>query len=335
MSDKQYNYGIALLRMLMCFEVVLIHGWADKGNSVILAPLSLLKEAAIPVFMFLSFYLTEKLFFIADSNKKWKRIWRLVYPQIGWALFYWIAAIVILREFSISNLLWQIFTGHSPKLNPTMWYQSVLIVLTLSFFIVFRFFRNKAGLILIWTLALLSLVLQYAGYNFLLFDPLRFELKYPLGRLIEMIPYATLGFTIAYYDFFNKLAKDRIKFLILFGVASVILLVSNRFIPAAPGFGYSRASNLLLSFFLVGFACLLPFDGIPQKIRKAIRFVSSFTLGIYCVHRLFFAFFEKLSDSTGFVINTFGLCIIVYAISFWGSFLLSKISKKYLKPMVE
>lgn len=71
------------------------------------------------------------------------------------------------------------FLGHSPQLNATMWYQVDLIYLTLLFLAVILIFQKNYETVLM-ILGFLALAAQYSGIN-LIFDNLRFELKYPLG----------------------------------------------------------------------------------------------------------------------------------------------------------
>ena len=88
-EKKEFNYGLALLRALMCFEVVLCHFWNSDGSRFLM-PFSMLRGLAVPVFMFLSFFLTEHTFLEYNKTKAKKRIWRVIYPQIGWAIIYWL-----------------------------------------------------------------------------------------------------------------------------------------------------------------------------------------------------------------------------------------------------
>ena len=53
-SKYNYNYGIALLKMLMCFEVILSHFWVNQ-SSVLLTPFKLVENK--PVLIFVSFFL--------------------------------------------------------------------------------------------------------------------------------------------------------------------------------------------------------------------------------------------------------------------------------------
>ena len=145
-SKYNYNYGIALLKMLMCFEVILSHFWVNQ-SSVLLTPFKLVENKPVLIFMFLSFYFMERTFLINDQSKNKKRFWRLLYPQIGWTILYWIILMGIQIKVDLgitfSDFLWQLFTGHSIRINPTMWFQTVLIFLTLLFTLTFRYLNKN------------------------------------------------------------------------------------------------------------------------------------------------------------------------------------------------
>lgn len=337
-KENNFNYGIAILKMLMCFEVVLIHFWI-KPPSSILIPFSMLKEFAVPVFMFLSFYFTEKSFLINDCSKTKKRIWRVVFPQIGWAVLYCSVFIILQNKSSsgitICDFFWQMLTGHSPRINPSMWFQTVLIFLTLLFILTFRFLNKKEGGLLLIVITLLSLWFQYSGLNKMLFGSLRYELKYPLGRLFEMIPYATLGFFVAFYDVYNRLKEKRVLFLVLFGFTILFLFKYRFIIPSSPGFGYSHNNIIFHVFFIVGFAYLLPLERCSDKTKLIIKFVTRFTLGIYCIHRLTAYVLNIELTMLKIEVDDFLLCIIIYMISFCTSLIICKISPKYFKQLVD
>lgn len=337
-EKKEFNYGLALLRALMCFEVVLCHFWNSDGSRFLM-PFSMLKGLAVPVFMFLSFFLTEHTFLEYNKTKAKKRIWRVIYPQIGWAIIYWLGYTIgqfIIKDIGVrfSDLWWQMFTGHSPRLNASMWFQTVLIVLTGVYIFIFKFFDAKKGILITYAMMFAAFVIQYSGINFKLFDSLRFELKYPLGRFFEMIPYATIGFSCAYYNVFEKAKEKRLFFIILFGLASIFLL-KHSFINSASGFGYSNNNCLLLGFFVIGFAYLIPFEKLSQSVKDVFKFLTKYTLGIYCMHRIVAEFLKILLTKIGINIDSFILCIITYIIAFFVSFLMCKIPTKLSRELVD
>lgn len=336
--NPNYNYGLALFRMLMCFEVILMH-YCMKSNLKIFHFFDMLKELAVPTFMFLSFYLTEKIFVNYENIKIKKRLWRVIYPQIGWTIIYWIITLLLQVKadwgISFADLLWQLFTGHSAKLNPAMWFQVVLIILTLFFSIVFKYMSIKKGILILSILTLFSFWFQYTGLNYDLFTTLRYELKYPIGRFFETIPYASLGFFCAYFNIYEKIKKISPYHIVLFGIISLIVLFGVKIIPSAPGFGYSNNNNLFLVFFMVGFVYFFPFGKIPFKIRLMIKFITKYTLGIYCMHNLIGLFLNLILPRIGVKVDNFIICIFIYVIAFYTSFIMCKLSPKFLKQLVE
>lgn len=155
-------------------------------------------------------------------------------------------------------------------------------------------------------------------------------MKAPLGRFSEMIPYASLGYLVAHYNLFNRLKTKRKLCLITFGIISLILSLY-KLIPTAPGFGYSNNNNLLVVFFAAGFAYLLPFERVSEKSRNILKYVTRYTLGIYCMHRLVGTILSMARlELTGLT-----RCVIIYIIAFFISFIMCKLSSKYLKQLVE
>ena len=79
----EYNEGIALMRVFLTFAVILNHFWKVKDPGF-LQPLYLFRSCAVPVFMMLSFYLTERSISFPAKEKIKKRISRLAWPFCAW-----------------------------------------------------------------------------------------------------------------------------------------------------------------------------------------------------------------------------------------------------------
>ena len=148
-----------------------------------------------------------------------------------------------------------------------------------------------------------------------------------------MIPYAVLGFFCAYFDIFESLRNHKIIF-ILFPIIIIFLLIYT-IVNSAPGFGYSNNNNLLLAFFVTGFAYILPLQNSPEKIKKVIKFITKYTLGIYCMHRLIALGIKFFLIKLEIDFNTFVLAIAAYIVSFLLSFVISKIPCRLLKMLVD
>lgn len=234
----------------------------------------------------------------------------------------------------ISDFIWQLLTGHSPKLNTSMWFQMDLIVITILFFIIFHFLNENAGFVLIIVLSLFCLFLQYSGINWMLFGSLRFELKYPLGRLSETIPVATLGFIASKYNLLEIKKENKWVNMMLAAIMFMVFLILDIkvFVPLT-GFGYAGIWKNCVAFAITMFA--FNFGKIFKKQYKSLNFVTSYTLGVYCGHQLVGFFLHNvLSKVFGVDIGFFYQCIIIYIICFIASFLVSKIHLQQIKYIV-
>ena len=212
-----------------------------------------------------------------------------------------------------------------------MWFQVDLIILTALFVLIFKFSGEKE--LIIYPCILFALVFQYSELNYKLFNPLRYELKYPLGRFCEMIPYAAIGFLCSYHRVYDRLRENRLYYLILFGLSSLFLFKYS-VVNSALGFVYSQNNSILLSFFVVGFAYLLPFQKLGHKVKKIIKVITRYTLGIYCMHLLLAIFLNLVFQKVGLNIDGFVLGLITYIVAFFISFMMTKTPVKYFNYLV-
>ena len=143
---REYNLGIGLLRIWMCFEVVLNHfktwpGWPGvidetsiKGISYILY---FYGNIAVPFFMLSAFSFCNILELAQDNNKMKKRINRLMIPHVFWTIIYFIIYILLEKKkgikllHGVGDFFWQLVGGHS--YNSVAWFQIDLIFLTILF----------------------------------------------------------------------------------------------------------------------------------------------------------------------------------------------------------
>lgn len=336
---QNFHPGLALFRLLMCFEVVLCHFWEAEQDSAVLSPLATLREIAVPCFVITAFYLGAKSFLKTDRGFAAKRLTRLVWPQIAWAFIYYLVYVVSGAVLGLKmthgpmDLVWQLLTGHSPQLNASMWYQFVLIVLTLLFLGLFAWLPRKGAVTAVYALSAAALLLQYTGTNLALFGDLLFEARYPLGRILEMLPYAGLGFFLSVNDVPKRLVKYRLPALIGGFILGWVFLYLP--LPEAPGFGYQGLPFVLsVCCFFLAFL-LLPLENISDGAKDVIRNVSDYTLGIYCVHRLVATFLFHALKLVGITGRTFLLCLLLYVCSYFVSFLLAKLPWKWSRLLVK
>ena len=340
---SSYNLGISILKMIMCFMVIVSHIWGV--NVVHDGPLGwvyYLREYAVPVFMILTFFFSEKMLDQLDAKKIGKRIVKLIVPLWGWAVIYWIFY-KLLEEFlypgydlKVKDLFWQMFTGNSIYLNGTMWFQVDLIVLTLLFALIIfvaQRFKNVVFAILSFACVLLS----YLGTLLVLFK-LKSELVGCVGRFFEVLPMAVIGFMLAYYGILDKSRKPWIATMVLGIVFLRFLRYYKPFSPVpVQTFDYAGFDKLAVALALIFVFNAPPLEKLPKAVHKIVEWVTKYTLGIYCMHRLVSNLLHYFISHRTWDIETFTFidCVVTYVLCYIISFLISLIPCKWTKMMVE
>ena len=338
MEKKRYNLGIALGKLLMCFEVVLIHFWSGSGPAA-LAPFAALRPVAVPFFMVVSFFLGEKSFERRDPVKNRRRMHKLIYIQVAWAVLYWLVYVLYLLLVeknpgglpgSLKLLLWQIFTGHSPKLNSTMWFQTDLIAATALVLLLYSRCSDRGALGIMAALAGACLILQYSGLNEALFRPLRYELCYPLGRFFEILPMACVGLLLARFDPIGRMGRAA-PLIAAAGIAAACLLP----LPEASGFDYQGLYLLLMGSFCAMLAISLPLRSLPARGERIILLLSRHTMGIYCMHRMTGNLLRLVFPRLGLNTDSFSFCLLIYLLSWLACELLSRMPWRWMRELAD
>lgn len=320
-----FNIGIALLKVWMCFEVILVHFWDASDAKGLFYIVAQLRLAAVPIFMIISFYyLYPSLCAISNSIIK-KRMFRLIWPQIGWALIYWIFD----QNKNLIDLFLQIIFGH--RINRSMWFQFSLIILTSLFFIVFYIFRKCNITYILLGLMVLSFILQFSTMNYYIVSHL-YELmsddtlSAPIGRTIEAIPWAVIGIFLNKYNIVDRCKEKKLYAIVLF-VISFIPIIFNKFIMPK-GFGYSGLGLCIVGgAFVVFFASVMDFD-VSDKVANFIKVLSKPTLGIYCCQGLLA---ELVFYDTEYQSQSMLFCIGLFVICWCFCYIVSKLPFKYIK----
>lgn len=333
-------YGFEIIRVLMCFGVVLCHFWRTPSRYAIVNYLEVLKHVAVPVFMMISFYLVSRTFFDVRLDTVKKRMFRLIWPHVVWAVLYWLIYYKFGRV-STSDLFWQIFTGHSPRVNATMWFQINMIILSALFFLLFHFLKTRKAMLAIGFLGVGAIIFLYSGLNNRLFGDMRYELSYSIGRLAEMMPYAVMGVCFAYFNVKKYFLKHRIW---SFGAAValwVLVVWAEKRVPlSVSGVGYANVYVLLKGLVIFVIGMLLPLHHLPSVVKKMLDVMTRYTLGIYCMHRLAeWALFamplgNMLCDILGVGNRSFAICVVLYLVCYLCSALISLIPLKSVKQLV-
>lgn len=337
-DQKTNNYGLSILRIWMCFEVVLCHFWMIQEDSSFNI-FEKMRKLAVPIFFLMSFILTgKKMIETSDKLKLKQRLYRLMCPQVFWSIVYFMVYYLLDLKWNlglengIKDFMLQLFLGHT--INQTMWYQVDLIILTIFMILIFRLCREKWGIFFITILGMLSIYLQYSGWNIAIFGSLPGAISYPLGRLCEAVPFMVIGTLISYYNIMQLLEKKRWEVLVILLIGMAIMFKVTIFV-IPEGFHYSGLYNVFMGSAMVMFFYLLPLGKLSEKCKVIIEFVSKYTLGIYCIHRLVrnllnFFLYPHITVIPG----TFFECVLVFIVSFAVVFLIGRIPVKCFKDAV-
>lgn len=344
MGEKTYvskagkqNYGVSILKTLMCFVVVCCH-FLPETISTEYRWIIFLERCAVPVFMFISFF-----YFGNKIQKKsvdlTYRCNQLYFPLFSWAIVYFLVysslfyILHIGNKISIADFLWQCFTGHSASINPAMWFQIVLILYTVIIYGLFNYLDKKFFALLLVVFSVISYYLQYSGILYDILSGLRFELRFPIGRVFEMLPIVALSLLIG--PFLNSFKYKHLNIglgVFLVGIAYCLYLAELKFFGFVGNFGYSGISLAVFSLGIFNIFYSLP--EVFLKNKNVIRIITKYTMGIYCIHNLVGRIIVQLLRMVGLSINDFGLCFLIYLLSYFCCLLINAVPNRYIKRLV-
>jgi len=329
--------GVEILRFYMAFMVVATHFGGHLVCSVE-SVLYIFEGFHVAVFMLLSFLLCGKYFFEPTKQLVNKRIVRIVLPFVVWGIVGFLVSLCFYPNMPFETLCWQLCTGHT-GVNSPLWFLAVMLWISLLFWAIRLVCDKKIFVITIVVLAVVCIILQYTELNYAMFGNLSYELKYPLGRTIEMMPYASLGVCCSMLlPFINRLEnkKQTIIFAIAAGLVAFCVLLHYLFGEiTVQGFGYNGAYMLVVAFLLVVIACTIPLNFIKnQTFNNIILWICSFTMGVFCIHAFVGRSLEYLFRIWGFETNTIVICLAIYVVCYLVSLLIYLIPSKYAKMLV-
>lgn len=260
-KKKQNILGIQILRVFLCFMVVLDHLYSGKKYIYLL-------YYHIPTFFNISFYFTYNTLISYNIRKIKLRLERLFIPYFIYSIISWIIYNIyffILKvkcRHTIKDFIINIIDGH--QFNYVLWFQNNLILLTILFLIIIFIFRNKYLLVL-FLLAILAYILQYTGFNYYFFKK-NFSLLTgaTFGRFAEAFPNAFTGFLLSKIDKQINLKKYYKKFIIISTIILVIISKNHTFDNIKTfKYGGIRLNLAAICIFLLFFS--LPIENLRNK----------------------------------------------------------------------
>lgn len=164
----------------------------------------------------------------------------------------------------------------------------------------------------------------------MIFGGLSFPLKYPLGRLCEMLPYAVMGLNVSLFRVPEKRAAKW-----AFGIlCAVIMLFTWRGSIGGLGFGYG--GWMLFSFAIAFLMLLFIFENhIVRRFSERASLLQRHTLGIYGCHLLVGQILSTVLGKVGLNVKGILFCALVYIVCFVATEIISRIPIRWIKNAVD
>lgn len=207
-----------------------------------------------------------------------------------------------------------------------LWFQANLIWITILFSLIIHALKDERNMVIFAIIAFIALFLQYSEINFRIIGKLRYELRYPLGRLVEMLPIAVCGFIGGYYKVLERIKNKEQKWLILYSIFIVWLITRYSVFYVPQGFGDAGIDKIVVPAILMFVFYLFPLEKCPKVIKNLISWISKYTLGVYCLHfwvRNILHLFVQ--PHFGWTTGTFFECIGIFSICLIISIIISYI----------
>ena len=354
------NIGFDLLRVWLSFEVVADHYWIVPTGGAVGAFFQAMKAYAVPCFMMLSFYLTERHY--ADGDADWlrRRYPRLLVPFLVWPLLY--AAVLFLgvrysptfvdscqalTTFTYwktsldprwTDLLWQWTFGSSPRNAMQLWFHVDLMVLTAAVFGLYRLFSARLRPYVLAVMVAAGLTAQYTGFAVWLLGDLPFECKWTLGRIFPTMVFAAVGLSFGMIrGRISSLSSGTRCFLSLSGLWLLLFVFYSKCMTRGlPSLGYFGIHLVFTSIGILAFFHFLPLERLGGFAVRAISLAARYCMGIYCCHyALGWLLYAYVFPHLGVGRETLASNLLIWVASWFLCWLLSLVPGRFTKDLVQ
>ena len=279
---KDKNYGLELLRMILCFWVLLFH--CLKQNDNIYINNFKKKMFHVPSFFFISFYFLFPVIKERNFKKMKIRLERLSIPYFFWPLLSWsftnISFLTLKksrfdRYLPFLELKEQLIIGR--KFFGQFWYIFNLLFFSIIFFILSLSFDIKMFMKIVRFLAIISYFLQYSKYNYIYFDNYKDCISHSIGHFVEVFPIAVFAFTLSISEKINSLRAYRNISIFYCTVIIYFIFKYDLFMNIeiySQTYNYNGLDKCVFSIFaFIGFY-LIPFEKFKSiKLKTFIFFI--------------------------------------------------------------
>jgi len=322
MNKKKINFSFELLRLLLSLWVVNHHCYKEFYKY---------KKALfhVPTFMIMSFYFYCNTLKAKDVIKIKQRFQRILIPYIIWPILIIILNNILFKlpkfhlynkKLLLNDLVIQLIFGQ--KYHNIFYYQFNLIFLTILFTII-SFLLNKSLVFILQISLIIAYISQYSYWNIYTFKKYSVIIKYSLGNILELLPFAVIGVILCHFNITRKLKK--FKGLAIFYIGIILFLILKFEIFARiRGFYYP---GVFLNIGGINIFILFSLFSIKNKIIIfLLKIITKFTGGIYYIH---VTCFYLLQNKILFIKDkTFKGVIFIYITCYITCFLGNKISYK-------
>lgn len=331
---NDFYTGISVLRAVLCYWVIIIHCVDIKINHI----KYFTRHFHVPTFFLLSFYFYYPSVYNRNILKIKMRFQRLLYAYISWPFLIFVFNNILVMSsrfntfftyYTLKDLYIQFLIG--ARCYNHFWFHFNLMFISL-FFTIISFTAKKKLLIIVEFIGIISLYFHFSGLNFYIFYNLKYPTNKTLGTLNELIPMAVFGCIFSSINLLLKLQNLNISFIFMFCFLLYLIFKYNIFF-GPPGFLYPNILlNILAStilFVLFGSINIHKF----QIINKLIKYITSFTGGIYYIHLIFpkyLYYIFNLDRSKTSYFFAFIIYIICFIICLFGYKLFKNSKFKYL-----
>ena len=261
------NYGIEILRMILCFWVVLFH-YLRQPDSKLLKNLKS-KMFHVPSFFFISFFFLFPLLKTKNTKKMLLRLERISIPYFGWPIIIWILNKIFAlfcRKLLIAKILPFIILIKQligRKFLVHLWFLFNLLIVTIVLFIITLIFEIKNFMKICQMLLITFYILQYSKYNYFFFDNYNHCISHSVGHLVESFPIAFTAVLINYTGVINRLKSFRnmvIFYCIIFNFFIYHYNVFKNIETYSKKYNYNGFDKIFFPIFT--FVILIPFENI-------------------------------------------------------------------------
>ena len=292
---NQRNLGIEILRMFLCFRIVLLH-YYSSNNQFILKIKS--NTYQVSTFFFISFYFFYPIIYKRNVGKFILRLERLLVPYALHPIINWnINNIMFLifkfnrykRILTLKDLKKQIIVGRGIFGVAVLWFHFNLILFTIFYFICSYLFKDYF-LLFFQIISTICYLIQYSEINYYFFIKYTEIIYMSIGNLIETLPISIGAFSLVSINIYQIILKNRTKWL-FFSFIFLYLISYYNIFSRIKGFSSCGFKYIFISFF--SFTFFVPV--LSKIIFGQKRFINWVYYSLYYILSLFFHWIQYFS----------------------------------------